>query len=104
MAKLNLRKHAGKSAGKIVEFILLHFADGVMKLDKDSYIKLIKDKKIGGVARKLKILATADDRHIDMAKVTLTGDKVVFHDFLALIKTAKGWQIVGNTARVVPVK
>lgn len=79
-------------------------ADGVMKLDKDSYIKLIKEKKIGGVARKLKIIATDDDGLIGTAKVTLTGDKAVFHDNLTLIKSPTGWQIVANATRVAKVK
>lgn len=79
-------------------------ADGVRKLDKNSYFKLIKDKKIGGVARKLNIIAADDDGHIGTAKVTLTGDKAVFHDHLTLIKTPTGWQIVANATRVAAVK
>lgn len=78
--------------------------DGVMKLDKKGYIGLIKAKKIGGVKRQLKILSMSDDGKVGTAKLTLSGGKLVFHDFLTLIKTNVGWQIVGNAAHISTVK
>lgn len=79
-------------------------ADGPRVLDKQQYIALLKDEKIGGVPRALEV------KHIDVqdktahAKISLTSEQVVFHDQLHLIQAPQGWQIINNLTEVTPIK
>jgi ketosteroid isomerase-like protein len=76
--------------------------EGPRVLDKSQYLTLLKDEKIGGVARTLAI------KHINVqdktahANVSLTSEKAVFHDQLHLIQTPEGWQIINNLTQVTP--
>jgi hypothetical protein len=74
--------------------------EGVRNLDKQTYLQLIRDEKIGGVDRSLDIEWITADGDTARAEVTLSTPKAVFHDDLALIRDSGTWQIVNNVTRV----
>ena len=76
--------------------------EGVRKLDKATYLKLIEAKKIGGTPREAQIESTHVDGPVAMVRLTLRSEKVVFHDHLTLLKENDHWVIVANVTRVTP--
>lgn len=75
--------------------------DGVRTIDKKTYLSLISSGKIGGNKRVLKILNAENDGIIGTAKLTLTGEKAVFHDHLTLLKVNGTWSIVSNVTSIM---
>ena len=74
--------------------------DGVRTIDKKTYISLISKGKIGGSKRELKIITSENDGLIGTAKLTLTGEKSVFYDYLTLLKVDGRWSIVSNVTSI----
>jgi len=74
--------------------------DGLRVIDRESYLELIKDKKIGGHKRKLHIESILESEKVMQISLTLSGEKAVFHDHLQLIKQDKNWQIIHNSTQV----
>ncbi len=78
--------------------------DGPRIIDKLMYLNLLKDGKIGGIPRRLKV------KHIEIqdktahATITLSSDKVVFNDQLQFIQESQGWKIINNLTEVVVIK
>ncbi len=78
--------------------------EGSRILDKPTYLSLLKDGKIGGVSRVLKV------KHIEIqdktahATITLTSDKVTFNDQLQFIQDSQGWKIINNLTQVLSIK
>lgn len=79
-------------------------AEGPRVLDKSTYLKLLEDRKIGGMKRKLKVKNIEIQDQTAHANISLTGDTVIFHDQLQLIQAPQGWQIVNNLTEVTPVE
>jgi len=75
-------------------------AEGLRVIEKASYLSLIKDKKIGGHKRELKIGAVIEGDNIMQVSLTLSGKEAVFYDHLAIIKEDGGWQILHNSTHV----
>jgi hypothetical protein len=82
--------------------VVANTQDGVRAMDKKTYMSLLTAGKIGGTKRILNILKTENDGTIGTAKLTLTGDKVIFNDYLTLIKVGKNWSIVSNVTSIMP--
>ncbi len=77
--------------------------EGPRVIDKPMYLSLLKDGKIGGVPRILKV------KHIEIqdktahATIILTSDKVVFNDQLQFIQDSQGWKIINNLTEVLAI-
>jgi len=75
-------------------------ADGLRVIDRDSYLALIKAKKIGGHKRTLKVVQAIESENLIQVSLTLSGDKAIFHDHLDLIKQDASWQILHNSTQI----
>ncbi len=75
-------------------------ADGLRVIDRESYLALIKAKKIGGHKRQLHVESTLEGEKVMQISLTLSGEKAVFHDHLQLIKQDENWQIIHNSTQV----
>jgi Putative lumazine-binding len=74
------------------------FGDVITKMDKATYLKMIADKKIGGVPRKATIVSTTVAGNVAAVEVTTTNDKADFRSFLHFIKEPDGkWRLVSDT-------
>ena len=69
----------------------------VTLLSRDQYIGLLKAGKIGGQARKVKILSVQEKENIATVKAELTTDDSVFHAVYTLIKGGTGWQLIQDS-------
>ncbi len=74
--------------------------DGLRVIDRESYLALIKAKKIGGHKRNLHIESTLEGEKVMQISLILSGEKAVFHDHLQLIKQDESWQIIHNSTSV----
>ncbi len=77
-------------------------AEGVRNIDKETYINLIREEKIGGVERVLKIEWITSKNDTARAEIRLKSPMVTFHDDLSFIKDQQVWRIVNNVTQVVP--
>jgi Putative lumazine-binding len=74
------------------------FGDVITKMDKTTYLKMITDKKIGGVPRTATIVSTTVAGNVAAVEVTTTNDKADFRSFFHFIKEPDGkWRLVGDT-------
>lgn len=76
--------------------------EGLRVIDKEAYLGLMKDKKIGGEHRKLKVIALTAGDSLAQVQLTLTGEKATFNDHLELVKLDGQWQILHNLTQVTP--
>jgi len=74
--------------------------DGLRVINRESYLELIKAKKIGGHKRQLHIESILESEKVMQISLTLSGEKAVFHDHLQLIKQDEIWQIIHNSTQV----
>jgi hypothetical protein len=73
------------------------FGDVVTTMDKSTYLKLISDKKIGGVARLTKILGVSIVENIAAVELMTSSPQAEIHSFLHFIKEPDGkWRLVGD--------
>lgn len=64
-------------------------------IDKNTYIQLIKDNKIGGDDRTVTIQSISIEGNIAAVYATLDGKKLNFRNFISLVKTAENeWKII----------
>jgi Putative lumazine-binding len=95
---------AGLDAVMHTQFRLLLnrvFGDAVTTMDKVTYLKMVTDKKIGGIPRESKIITTIVIGNVAMVELTSSSAKAEFHSFLNLIKEPDGkWRLVSDTPNV----
>lgn len=77
-------------------------AEGIRKLDRETYLDLITAGEIGGSDRKLEIVSIGENEKVATAKVLLHGEQVIFHDTLTFLKEDNRWQLVSNVTWVEP--
>jgi Putative lumazine-binding len=74
------------------------FGDDVATLDKPTYLKMIADKKIGGIPRQFNLLSVVVVENVAAVEVTTTSQKSDLHIFLNFIKEIDGkWRLVSDT-------
>ena len=76
---------------------------GYNTIDKDSYINLVKDRKIGGVKRRLKIISVVEYDNMAMVRAHLSNARVRFESGYTLVKDEGAWKIMQD-ATVFAVK
>ncbi|MEM6264098.1 MAG: nuclear transport factor 2 family protein [Bacteroidota bacterium] len=65
--------------------------------NREQYLSMITQKKIGGDTRKVTFLQVDIHDHIATAKVELNGSKANFTSYFSLVKSPTGtWQLVGD--------
>jgi hypothetical protein len=68
---------------------------GVTILNKETYIKMIESKQIGGVARNLTIVSIDKINHIASVKVSITSETLNFDSFYSLVLNENDeWKII----------
>jgi hypothetical protein len=73
------------------------FGDSVTTMDKATYLKLITDKKIGGVARLTKIVQVAVTENIAAVELMTSSPQAEIQSFLHFIKEPDGkWRLVSD--------
>lgn len=71
-------------------------------IDKDSYLQLMKDKRIGGEPYVVQIEQLGLHEISGMVQATLRGSKSVMKIFLSLLQVPSGeWQIVANVPEII---
>lgn len=74
------------------------FGDAVTTMNKTAYLKMVADKKIGGVPRQSNILSVVVVENVAAVEVTTTSAKSDLHIFLHFIKEPDGqWRLVSDT-------
>ena len=68
-------------------------------LTTEIYLKLIEAKKIGGTPRQFKIKDLDINNNIASAKVEIRSSKVLFQDYISLMKIDGKWQIMNIVLR-----
>jgi hypothetical protein len=77
------------------------FGDVITKMDKTTYLKMIADKKIGGVPRKASITSVVVAGNVASVDVTTTNEKAEFRSFLQFFKEPDGkWRLVSDAPYV----
>lgn len=72
-------------------------------MDKQTYIGMIRDGKIGGVERSLKIEDIDVMDHMASVKAVMENDKLVFHTRWLLVKNPENqWVLVSDAPLVTP--
>ena len=82
--------------------VFAHSEGSIQVIDKNTYLELLKAKKIGGSTRQIEYLDLSVDDLVGTARVNLVGEDVTFHDHLSLIKEEGNWKIVSNITYVSP--
>jgi Putative lumazine-binding len=73
------------------------FGDVITKMDKTTYLKMIADKKIGGVPRKATINSVVAAGNVGSVDVTTVNEKAEFRSFLQFLKEPDGkWRLVSD--------
>jgi Putative lumazine-binding len=74
------------------------FGDDVATLDKPTYLKMIADRKIGGIPRQSNILSVVVAGNVAAVEATTTSEKSDLHIFLNFVKEVDGkWRLVSDT-------
>lgn len=69
----------------------------VNEMERDAYVQLIKDKKMGGDKRSVEFISVEVAAQNASVHVKLKGKTMVFDSFIQLVKTADGkWQLVND--------
>jgi hypothetical protein len=85
------------------KFRLMVSVDGKLnEIRRDTYLDLIELEKIGGKPRDLRIELVDITGNSAMAKAELSNEKVVFMDYLSLVKDGDHWLIISNTPHIYP--
>ncbi|MFK7934629.1 MAG: nuclear transport factor 2 family protein [Saprospiraceae bacterium] len=76
-------------------------SDGVTVLPKSAYLDMLKQEKIGGDQRQVKVHSINLTNNVAVARVTFTGKELVFHTFIQLVEDKKGnWLIISDMPNV----
>lgn len=79
-------------------------AEEVSLMNKDLYLQLVRDKKIGGDKRQLYILDLAVVGNNATVKAVFEGEILHFTTFITLVKSTKGdWAIIGDFPHIEKV-
>ena len=80
-------------------------AETLRVLDKPAYLKMIADKKYGGVPRSVRIASVSSAGSVAAAEVRTSSVRSDMTSFLHVVKDGDGnWQIIGDTPFPVPKK
>ena len=77
-------------------------ADGWVRSDRASYIAAIKGKVIGGQVRSMVIDRIEVTGPVASAHVRFVTEGAIFDQFVNLVKSDGGWQIVGLVLNYIP--
>lgn len=72
-------------------------------IEKDSYLRMIREGLAGGNPRELNILLVDIADNTALVKVKLSGDKSVFTNYYSLISRNGQWRIVQDLPQISPV-
>ncbi|NRA65290.1 MAG: nuclear transport factor 2 family protein [Pseudobacteriovorax sp.] len=68
-----------------------------MNLNRETYIKMLETRKIGGNKRSFDVLDLANhSKHLAVARVVIKEENTMFYDHLTLVYTDNRWQILNN--------
>lgn len=76
----------------------------LMNITQKAYLALLKEKKIGGEERALKIESIDVTGTIASAKVTMVSNKLRFDNYMTLMRIGARWKIVSNVLKLTPRK
>ncbi|MEM1025800.1 MAG: nuclear transport factor 2 family protein [Myxococcota bacterium] len=71
-------------------------------LDRGTYAQLLEAKKIGGDARRLKVLSMKQRDGLAEATVQLDGAKARFEGHMTLVRTPSGWKLIQDATLFSP--
>ena len=78
-------------------------AESLRVLDKPAYLKMISDKKYGGVPRSVHIASVSVAGSVAAAEVHTSSVRSDITSFLHFVKSSAGdWQLIGDTPFPVP--
>ena len=79
-------------------------SEEVSIMDKSTYLSLMKEGKVGGDKRKVKIGEIKIIGNNAMVEATFTGEKLVFETFLQLAKDVSGeWKIISDFPKIAQI-
>lgn len=73
---------------------------GLNVLPTPKYVELLREKKIGGNPREVKIHQIDVTGDIASAKVRFSGEKASFENYMTLMKFGEDWKILSNVLSV----
>lgn len=74
--------------------------DQVTILDKNQYLQLMKEGKVGGKKRKAKILLTDVYKQSAIVKIQLESETLHFTNYYSLINSAGKWMVIQDQPQV----
>ncbi|MEM6784261.1 MAG: nuclear transport factor 2 family protein [Bacteroidota bacterium] len=74
--------------------------NGLVRLTHEAYINMLDAKQIGGSPRTLVVHNVDVNGNLAVASVTMQGEQAHFENYIALMKTDGGWQIVSVILRM----
>ena len=77
-------------------------AEEVSLMDKNAYLNLLKEGKIGGDSRVIIIKSISIEGHNAVVQATLNGSALSFMTFIQLVKEVSGnWKVIGDMPHIV---
>lgn len=78
-------------------------ADGVTVLNRDAYLGMIRDKKLGGTPRSFEVRYFKNYGHTASAELHMESSVLVFDNFLSLVQDKSGkWWVIADAATAKP--
>lgn len=76
--------------------------EGVTVLDRAAYTEMLASKKIGGDARKMRVLSVNEQDGLAEARVRLDGARARFDGHITLVRTDAGWKLIQDATVFSP--
>ena len=80
----------------------LDLGKGIKRFSRGHYQDALRSKSIGGENRKFTLEYLDITANTAAAKVVITGGRLRFTDYVTLMKSSRGWEIVSITLSVKP--
>ena len=74
--------------------------DGMVRLETQTYLQMIEQKKIGGQPRDLAIASIDVNGDLASVKASMTNESYHFDNYISLMKVGADWQIVSIVLRM----
>ncbi len=75
----------------------------VTLINKEAYIGMVRDEKIGGLARSIEFRHLSIHDHTAVVEVHLESEAALFDSFITLVKDQEGqWQVISDAAYFQP--
>ncbi len=87
-----------------VSHFVIKGAPGENTMNRDAYLGLLRDKKIGGDTRKVTVLTADESDRLGFVRSRIVGAKAFFDVQQTFVRTQGGWQLLSESVVFQPRK